>query len=311
MTRNCIVFSYHAAAGEFFAKGLLVAIRSVRLTNPGVPIVVLHDGLSAAEGAALDGCRLVHVDGQRFGVDHRPDLTPATFFKFSVAALEGFDRVLYLDSDLVVLDSLDALFDTSGVLAARRQPCDLTEDYTEPGEVIRREGMRNDGPFLNGGVVCFDRRFWTEKRLLDEAIQIGAEYGWAFFKNADQGILNILAHRHGGFTELPVTYNYCRWPDMVASSGQRLARNRRGWLAPMVLSDTRQRWLSHPWARPFVRGPLAKIVHWNGPLKPWELDDESDRRRFVSACYDQLVSAASPQPVTAAVAASRGGIPCR
>lgn len=289
MLTSCVYFSHHAGHPEFFARGLLVAIRSVRLTNPSLPVFVLHNGLTAAEQSSLEGCHLIRVDGRLFSAAHRPDLTPATFFKFYLDELHGFDRVLYLDSDLVVLDSLNEIFRTPGALLARRQACDLTEDYVDPREVTRREGMHDDGPFLNGGVVCFDRRFWMRERLLDGVMGIAAEYGWPFFKNADQGILNILAHRSGGFVELPRAYNYCRWPDMVTSRVVRLSTNGRGWQAPMILEDTVQRRLvKYPWLSPFVRRPLAKIVHWNGPGKPWEFHDEADRHRFVWRCYEQI-----------------------
>ncbi|MBA3884333.1 MAG: hypothetical protein H0X67_01220 [Acidobacteria bacterium] len=287
MPRNCVLFSHHGGHADFFAHGLCVAIESVRLTNPSVPIVVLHNGLTAAEQASLRGCRVIHVGEPLFEATHRPDLTAATFFKFHVAQLEAFDRVLYLDSDLVVLDSLDDVFEMPGVLAARRQEFSLADEFSDPALVARREGLSDDGPFPNGGVICFDREFWASEQILAQARRIADEYGPSAFLNADQGILTILAHRYGGFAELPIAYNYCRWPDMVSAGDIAVAKNRLGLFAPLVQNPGHgvppaDDHLAHP-----TRGRLASIVHWNGPVKPWEFQAR-DGEQFVSICYEQV-----------------------
>lgn len=286
---NCAFFSAYSGNPDFFKNGLLVALKSLRLTNPELPVAVLHDGLSTDEKNSLGGCELIRVDASPFRSSHRPDLSAGTYFKFYAGVLSHYEKALYLDSDLVVLDRLDGLFENKGTLLARREKFDLAHDFTDPAKVRSRESMEDTGAFLNGGVLCFDTAFWKKENLLDQALEIAAEYGWDFFRNADQGILNVLAHRTSGFTPLSETYNYLRWPDMMQALAWGESANSRGFRAPERMGRLQQRLAKKGLRGPWTRASHAKIVHWNGPRKPWQLAGSDDRARLHAACYEQFV----------------------
>ena len=290
MSKNCLFFSCHGGQKDFFEKGLHVAVRSARLTNPHLPVFILHDGLSGSEKNTLEGCHLIEVDGAVFETGIRNDLTRAAYFKLYAEKLEGYDMALYLDSDLVVLDNLDDIFNNEGPLAARREQFGLSHDFTNADQVAKDEKIPNEGAFMNSGVVCFDLRYWREKKLLEQALGVAKKYGWDCFKNADQGILNILAHRTGGFVELPVIYNYLRWPDMMCNVVWKARKNKQGYIAPVVLRRFQQKIASFGVSDSVFGAPMAKIVHWNGPVKPWQFGREEDRDKLYGACYEQFVS---------------------
>jgi lipopolysaccharide biosynthesis glycosyltransferase len=148
----------------------------------------------------------------------------------------------------------------------------------DPDLVQRREGLSDEGSFMNSGVMCLDPKFWASHHMLERALDIARDYGWEFFNHADQGILNILSHRHARFTELPRTFNYLVWPDIASSRFSCLQRNDSGYLAPMILSRPRQRLLELGIPGPWKRGPLAKVLHWNGPMKPWDDQNSIDEK---------------------------------
>ena len=126
---------------------------------------------------------------------------------------------------------------------------------------------------MNGGVVCFDTKFWSKMGLLEQSTSVAEEYGWDSFKNYDQGILNIVAHRNGGFTSLTREEHF-NLRDMKRTSGE-IRVNGLGLKAP------------------FVEGKSIKLIHWNGKRKPWRAErlglTAEDREKFYFECYDQFV----------------------
>ncbi len=271
---RCVLFCVTGREEEFFQKGLLVALKSVRGTNPDVPVVVFYDVLSSSQKEALAGCDLRQVDPSPFDFHNRDDLTKATFFRFYVGRKLGQVRkVLYLDCDVVVLDSLDPIFQVNAPLAAALKiPATPEEEYRDPGVFQNGEGIEKWHPIFNGGVLCFDGPFWQREDLLGRALDVAEKYGWDMFPNCDQGILNLIVNTLDGYYQLHPRFNF--WP--AASPRARLRRNRLRLLAPMIAC--------HP----------AIVVHWAGPKKPWMVQPRIFHRLFpqlyrvtADACYHQ------------------------
>ena len=281
----------HAAKADFFRHGLLVTLRSLRVSNPDLPVVIAHDGLSAEQERHLDGCRLWRIATTPSHAERRLDLTAAAFFKLHVGELDGFDKVLCLDADTVVVDSLDPLFSSNHMVSARRERFCLAHDFADLGRITTQEGLHDSSPFMNSGVVLIDHRQWTTNRCDALAREIFTTYGSAMFKNGDQGILNILAARTGGFHDVGLRFNSCRWPDMMNARWHRLTRNSNGRLQPRYF-----RWLGRfrgsGWIPPFGLTGDATIVHWNGLEKPWRVK-KSAPKRLALECYLQFTSACS------------------
>lgn len=279
MMERCVLLCTTGDNREFFERGLLVTLRSLRRTNPSLPVVVFYDRLDADQRRALAGCQLRAVDPAPFDASHRPDLSRATFFRFYLGhELGEVDRILYLDTDLVVLDELDELFQAPDpVVAVAKVPPDPDLEIVDARRVAREEGLDSLGPVFNAGVVCFDGPFWRRHRLLERALEIAVRHGWDAFPNCDQGILNLLAAGVGGWHPVGPRFNF--WP--AVNRRARIRRNRFGLWAP-VIGDR-----------------LAAIVHWAGPAKPWK-SRPNTLQRLVPAlnrvtadgCYHQFAERA-------------------
>ena len=119
-------------------------------------------------------------------------LTTATYFRLLVGKALPTDvrRVLYLDSDTVVNQPIDALVDADlgGRLLA------AVENHSEPRQNRMRLGLPDDVSYFNAGVLLIDLEKWR---------RIGADDQlFAFIKAnperldwADQDALNSLFHR--------------------------------------------------------------------------------------------------------------------
>ena len=274
---RCFLFCITGREREFFEKGLLVALQSVRRTNPDIPVVVFFDTLTGSQAEALSGCDLRQVDPSPFNASHRDDLTRATFFRFYIGReLGDVHRVLYLDCDLVVLDDLSEVFEIDCPLAAALKiPPSPEGEFCNPDVLAGENGIATWLPIFNAGILCLDGPFWRQRDLLGQALKIADKHGWDEFRNCDQGIMNLLANTLDGYHRLHPRFNF--WP--AASPRAELVRNERGLLTPVV------------------KGQPSAVVHWAGPKKPWKVRSTLLHRLFprlfrvtADACYHQWKS---------------------
>lgn len=156
-----------------------------------------------------------------------------TFDKVHLFGLVEFSKLVYVDSDMMVLANIDELFDRphmSGVPA---------------GRLVHPDWIR-----LNGGLLVIepqeqlaDRIFATLPQALEEVAALGGK------ASGDQDLLNAYypAWRNTPELELDQGYNVfqCYLDIHIEKHGYRL---------PDVQSGT---------------GPPVKIVHFIGPHKPW------------------------------------------
>ena len=117
------------------------------------------------------------------------------------------DKILYLDSDLIVRRSLSDLWNTdlrNYALAAVRDQYVLDSDI----ERLATLGLPAEVSYFNGGVLLINLMFWRQYNVSERAI--------AFVRNHpekakywDQDALNaMLVHR---WTELPAVWNLQCW----------------------------------------------------------------------------------------------------
>ncbi|HUP91356.1 MAG TPA: glycosyltransferase family 8 protein [Solimonas sp.] len=103
--------------------------------------------------------------------------------------LPGVDRVLYLDCDTIVMDSLDALWDSD--LGANY--LGAVNNVFEPGRGVRAVHLGLKGPecYFNSGVLLFNLSAWREHdcagRVLAFARANSARLAWP-----DQDALNVV-----------------------------------------------------------------------------------------------------------------------
>jgi lipopolysaccharide biosynthesis glycosyltransferase len=275
--RDCFVLIASGQDDVFLQLGTLTAIRSLRRTNPSVPIVVLHHDLSPNQQRLFTDAVLVKVplgdfDFSTHSTFMRPDIPKTTFLTLQLEQLEQFDVAVYVDADVVVLASLDEVFNVDAPLAARiMDDHPLAEHFEKGREVLASEGI--DSPHaLNNGLLRVDLRYWRTEGLLNQALGLYHRHGPEAFRYSDQSLLNLIAFKTPGFAPLPRTYNFCRYPDMLRKEHS-FTTNTLGLIAPRIGDG------------------VVKVVHWTGPLKPWSAgvrDLQEPRFEMCLDCYDQF-----------------------
>jgi len=277
VTNHCFALAVSPENAPFIMNGSLVCIKSIRITNPGVPIVVLHTGLSERQKESFGSVTFIEISPE-FGISDfssatRPDVLDATFLKLYVDKIEDFDTVIYVDGDAVVLEKLDDLFNLDVPFAAGfRDGYPLSEQFERGHELLASEGLSEDYAF-NAGVMRYDLRFWRTRSLSGEALVLCQSHGWNAFRFADQSLLNLIVRKESALTPISRLYNFCRWPDMLRQE-HKVVANDQGLFAPAVAEGT------------------AKIVHWNGPVKPWSREAITSAESPISyclECYDQFL----------------------
>jgi len=288
--KNCALFSLTYKDAAFIDHGFFVALESLKKTNPDLPVFVFYDSLpeSVLKKIKNKGATPILLNAKTYpdyadelnAIDssRRPDLTKATWFKFFIGKLSGFgtfQKVLFLDSDLVVLDDINELFEIDSPFVAVYPKRRLDLDYKNPEKILKQEGI--DPEFtLNGGVFVADIEYWIENDLTKRAFEIVDRYGVDEFLCADQGVLNILATRFFvNAVRIPSIYNFCRRHDME--------------LSPQLLVRLNRKELRTP----ILNGKFIKIIHWNGQDKPWddklcELESEEIEKLYLE-CYEQFI----------------------
>jgi len=128
----------------------------------------------------------------------------ATYLRLIIPALCEVERIIYLDSDLLVFTDLSHLF------AWPLEECVLGAVSWHDGSVsndqrfFRKLQMDSGEPYFNAGVLLVNAPRWKEENFTERCLQLGDRYGKAL-PTADQTILNIVFH--GSFCSLPRKFN--------------------------------------------------------------------------------------------------------
>jgi lipopolysaccharide biosynthesis glycosyltransferase len=212
MSHYAVVVATDAA----FALPTAVALRSLlEHTDVQPDVIVLESGLSAAQRAAIaaslpDGSspRFVSMGTVSINDAVRSHLPEAAYFRLWAvsAAGEAAERVLYIDSDVLVRQSIDALWGVD--LAGNAIGAVRSVNYPALGtrgavDRWRDLGVDPRAPYFNSGVLLFDPGRWNEEDIARQCL----EYVSTCLRGrlADQEALNaVLA---GRFAELGPEWN--------------------------------------------------------------------------------------------------------
>jgi lipopolysaccharide biosynthesis glycosyltransferase len=267
---------------DYLRKGTCVAIKSFRRTNPNIPICVIYFGLDDEQKTLFDGCELIEGDISYFqrsalSKDNRPDIDESVFLRFNVDKLTVYDFAIYLDSDLVVLDDISDIFDYNAPILCRQMDnYPLSSQFLSGDDLLRKEGIPEGLKAINAGVIGIDLKYWRNSGTLSSVKDKIFKYGWDEFILNDQSLLNLVGYANGSFGFLPHTYNFMLWPDVFESKKTyKMKINRFGLKVPNTGKG------------------LAKVIHWNGPIKPWHKEftsrSEAGKHELFGYCYDQFV----------------------
>jgi lipopolysaccharide biosynthesis glycosyltransferase len=212
------------AADAQFAMPLAVTLASLARSqdNERVEVTVLHDDLSEATIARIEAglggalaLRWHRVDpAQVAGAHYSTFLTRASLFRLLLPQLlPDLDRVLYLDCDIVVADSLRPLWETNlgdALLGAVR---DAGSPFPAGPLGTDWRGLELDPatPYFNTGVLLIPLAEWRRQEVSERALALlrRRQPRWG-----DQDGLNAIVG--GRWVELPRRWNL-QSPDVLGS----------------------------------------------------------------------------------------------
>ncbi len=248
-----------------YIRHCAVMLRSLRDFNPraDLDVFVVHSQLQSEERARLVG----YLNGF---------LPSVSFLQVDEALLQGFpesahvklasyyrlllpeilpcvlDRIIYLDSDLIVTGSLDDLWTLplEGHLLAAASDRNLDAQR-------KRLGLGSDSPYFNAGVMTFQLSEWRKLDVASRGLSF-ARNNPGKLDNCDQDVLNHLFEKQGLII-------HQRWNAMSHLWGLD-----RQWLAAQGgLSQEEQEAQADPAIIHFAGGGFAKPWHCKCP-HPWK-----------------------------------------
>jgi lipopolysaccharide biosynthesis glycosyltransferase len=198
--------AYVSFVDDEYFPGYVALLKSLQLASPdlGADVVVLHDGLAAAHVARLralhPAIRFVRVDPGRYERYVKGDgdnyLYTKAYFILDAFRLRDYDRVVALDTDMVVLAPIDDLFD------APAHPEAGGTDLAAVPQLLDSD----DGRKLNSGLLAFGRGCMNDDFVarLDAVGEAGAYE----LDRHDQGVLAAVLD--GAYHRLPRTDNWVK-----------------------------------------------------------------------------------------------------
>jgi len=178
------------------------------------------------------------VDSELFKTYKKADYYPVSMlYTMILPDLINVEKLIYLDSDMIVNSSLRALWDT-----------DLDDNYIIAVEdangkkYAKRFGLKSDSKFFNSGVILVNCNKWREDNIPKRAVEISMEHTGTKF-GFDQTVLNQLFEGKVKFLDLKWNLQYCPI-NVWATYDDKVEYNRA------------------------IQNP--NIVHYVGDYKPWK-----------------------------------------
>lgn len=166
----------------------------------------------------------------------------ATLFRLKIGDLldKNIERVLYLDSDIIVCGDIGELFDINmygaPIAAVKDTPWML--DFAE-----KHLGISKDAGYYNAGVLLIDLNLYRNARIWEQSLElVRSETALPYL---DQDILNLVFKNR--WLELP-----CKWNIL------------NGCLRKMYLNDACTRFAEY---KEGITG--RRIIHYSAKEKPW------------------------------------------
>lgn len=189
------------AADNSYLVQLETTIKSILCHNTEVDFYILNSDI-APEWFKLLGKKMevvsstirnVHLDKELFeGYKTGPHINYTSYFRFLTTEVVESERVLYLDSDIIVTRDLSPLFEMN-----------LKGYYLGAVDDIYAYEGRTSG--FNAGVLLMDVAKWKENLIVNSLLELAAEQNQTVHLG-DQSILNI--YFENKWLRLEETYNF-------------------------------------------------------------------------------------------------------
>lgn len=195
-TKRAVVF-----AGDYaYIRQIETAIKSLCRHNSHVKVYVLNQDIPQEWfsrlrmyvqeiGGDLIDCKLIGQQFQMNWSNKLPHINHMTFARYFIPDFVIEDKVLYLDSDLVVTGDLTPLFEL-----------DLGENYLAAARSCFGAGIG-----FNAGVLLIDNKKWKSNNIRQQLVEL-TEKEHENVGEGDQSILNILFQN--SCYQLEDTYNF-------------------------------------------------------------------------------------------------------
>lgn len=188
------------------------------------------------------------ISGKKFFV--RGNFTPETYFRLFLPRLLGnYEKVLYLDADMIVCRDVAELYNTDlegALLGAVRDPIisgsNKSPEYNKHDDMVRL-GIKNIYDYFQAGVLLIDLKKISENGLCEEMIEYAATHDCDL---VDQDVLNL-------FCQGRVKFIDNKWNVDVNSIAMKVVP-----YAPVAM-----------WKEYQINRENGYIYHFAGSDKPW------------------------------------------
>lgn len=244
-----------AIAGDSnYIVPLTVLLKSIFINNTDVHITVnfLHligavseDELQQMERFIAEHghvMRRIAISEQQLGEVPESRHSKSAFLRLALPNMlpESVDKMLYLDGDIVVNDSIRSFYnqDISNVyIAGAKDPINIFGK-----EHCRRLGLPDDYAYFNSGVVLMNIKRIREENLQQKFFEYTRQY-MGVINSPDQDVLNGTLYQAVSY--FPPIYNYNYWTEKDVA-------------LQLFTKDEVEAALHQP-----------VIIHYIGPVKPW------------------------------------------
>jgi lipopolysaccharide biosynthesis glycosyltransferase len=140
-----------------------------------------------------------HTQVSNLVMPEKSHFAPSTYYRLFFPSMvpENISKLLYIDTDIVVINSLSELYNTEVIL-----PIAATLD---PKEEVRPElGIFEKGKYFNAGVLLINLEKWKKANVLEKSIKYLKDYPEKI-KLVDQDALNAVLIDN--WQKLPNKYN--------------------------------------------------------------------------------------------------------
>lgn len=270
-----VVFS----ANDFYVPYLSALLQSIKEhtnSNRNYDLIVMHDDISsrhqdilkqqiAASNISLRFFDVTYyMHNRRNNLALRGHFRIQTYFRLLLQdILPGWNKILYLDSDMIVLEDIAELFDTDieGYVLAAVKDADTAGLYNgyEKGKKEYMDNVlkiKNPYDYFQAGTILFNLNEFRKQFSVDELFQFASSYEWQLL---DQDVLNY-------FAQGKVKFIPNKWNVMMDWGGFRIEKIIGR--APRYLVEAYMEAHADP-----------AICHYAGPDKPWE-DPDTDLAEY-------------------------------
>ncbi|MCP9857632.1 MULTISPECIES: glycosyltransferase family 8 protein [unclassified Cyanobium] len=277
-----------------YIRHCAVMLKSLQLSNPteSISVYILHGVIDADErarlaaylGEFLPSVSFIQLDEEMLsGFPVFGHITLATYFRLLLPAAlpHAVEKVLYLDSDLIVVDSIRELWES----ALEENSIGAVEDHNQEFD-RNRLGLAEGSMVFNAGAMLIDLGRWRRDNILATGLEFARTHPERI-KHWDQDVLNSLLEARWRsldwrFNALPHLWMHPEYTDASTPNGRQAEATRAN---PAVIhfagSGVAKPWhhrCTHPWRQRYLE--IRQQTPWAGlPLEGVPIPSPGDRLR--------------------------------